>query len=48
MKCSHCGRELAFMPRVDRASGQTLDIYRCTFCGTEMRDPRPKKQIGRY
>jgi DNA-directed RNA polymerase subunit RPC12/RpoP len=47
MKCVHCGRELAFPPRTDRASGQQVDVYRCIQCGTEIREYLPKKQIGR-
>ena len=47
MKCVHCGRELAFSPRTDGASGQQVDVYRCIKCGIEMREYRPKEQIGR-
>lgn len=47
MKCTHCGRELVFYPRTDRASGAQVEVYRCIYCGTEMREYRPMKQIGR-
>ncbi|HEX2614181.1 MAG TPA: hypothetical protein VHL10_01700 [Nitrososphaera sp.] len=47
MKCIHCHRELAFSPRTDRTSGQQVEVYRCVYCGTEMREYRPKRQIGR-
>jgi len=47
MKCTHCGRELVFYPRTDRASGVQVEVYRCVYCGTEMREYRPKKQMGR-
>lgn len=47
MKCNHCGRELVFYPRTDRASGAQVEAYRCIYCGTEMKECRPKKQIGR-
>lgn len=29
MKCIHCGRELVFYPRTDRASGIQAEVYRC-------------------
>lgn len=48
MKCVHCHREIAFSSRSDRASGNQVEIYRCVYCGTEMREYRPKKQIGRH
>ncbi|MEW6605056.1 MAG: hypothetical protein AB1351_10290 [Thermoproteota archaeon] len=47
MKCTYCGRELVFYPRTDRAYGVSVEVYRCTYCGTEMREYRPKRQIGR-
>lgn len=43
----HCSRELAFSTPLDRALGQSVDVYRCKYCGTEMKEYRPKKQIGR-
>lgn len=47
MKCTCCRRELVYSPRTDRASGAQVEVYRCVYCGTEMREYRPKKQIGR-
>lgn len=47
MKCAHCGRPLAFVSRSDRVSGQQMDVYRCIYCGVEMREYRPNRQIGR-
>lgn len=47
MKCAHCSRELAFSTRYDRGSGQQVDVYRCVYCGSEMREYRPNRQIVR-
>ncbi|HVX02191.1 MAG TPA: hypothetical protein VHA09_03480 [Nitrososphaera sp.] len=47
MKCVHCHRELAFATRFDRGSGQQVDTYRCVYCGSEMHEYRPKRQIAR-
>jgi hypothetical protein len=47
MKCVHCKRELSFSTRVDRTSGQSVDTYRCVYCGTEMKEYRPNRQIAR-
>ena len=47
MKCVHCKRELAFSTRVDRTSGQSVDTYRCVYCGTEMKEYRPNRQTVR-
>ncbi len=46
MKCVHWGRELVFYPRTDRGSSMQVEVYRCIYCGTEMWEYRPKKQIG--
>jgi len=47
MKCVHCGRELVFSPRTDRASDAQVEVFRCACCGAEIKEYRPKKQIGR-
>jgi DNA-directed RNA polymerase subunit RPC12/RpoP len=47
MKCVHCKRELAFSTRSDRTSGQSVDIYRCVYCGIEFKEYRPNRQSVR-
>jgi DNA-directed RNA polymerase subunit RPC12/RpoP len=47
MKCTHCSRSLVFASRSDRGSGQQVDVYSCIYCGAEMREYRPNRQIGR-
>jgi hypothetical protein len=33
--------------RTDRGSGKEIDVYKCSFCGLEINDPRPNPQIKR-
>ena len=47
MKCTNCSRPLVFSSRSDRGSGLQVDTYRCTYCGCEMREYRPNRQMGR-
>lgn len=47
MKCVHCSRELYFSTRTDRTSGLPVDVYRCVYCGTEMKEYRFNRQVVR-
>lgn len=47
MKCVNCKRELTFSTRSDRTSGQSVDVYRCIYCGIEFKEYRPNRQSVR-
>lgn len=47
MKCVYCSRELYFSTRTDRTSGLPVDVYRCVYCATEMKEYRFNRQVVR-
>ncbi len=47
MLCVHCSKPLTFAIGTDRGTGRQAEVYRCHFCGFEVRERRPKREIGR-